>query len=740
MITFNELTIRNFLSYGNNTTTLKLDFNQPTLIVGRNYDSSVDGQIDSNGSGKSAILNAIVYCLYDRTISNIEKSEMINYINGKNMEVSITFTTESGFYKIERYRKNKVKGGDGVRLFYNSSAAKFDDDTDKTPDSVSNTNKEIERILGIPFDMFARIVVFSASYEPFLSLPSSHASKANQRDIIEELFGLTELTRKADILKSLIIETKQLLKDTSTKNEHILAERARYEGQIASTNEKLRQWDISLTSQQELINKSLNSLINIDVDAIRNILSDLDSLKSRKAELASEINLVSTNLNNAVKNNAQIESFRVAEQNQIARLCAELAALTVIDTKQLNGIVEKLDNCKSEISSETIKMKKNEHDLGVLNQRKIKLSDEIEHLTDNTCPYCNQPYHESQEKLEVCKDEMVSLGVQIGELNLINTEIKRNITTLNEEITPLLNIPIPNNLKTIENDILVRTTELEVARNSQTPFVLMDTTQLETDLVKLKDQTSEINGLIQDRDCNLGEYVAPSVDNKEWTIESVNQISSQMAILTEKLESLMSQTNPFIEVRTELQEILDTKIEHVNIVAVDELYSDLEHQEFLLKLLTKKDSFVRKALLNRNIPFLNGRLSYYLNSIGLSHNVTFTEEMTAKITHFGTEYNFDNLSSGQKARVNLALLFAFRDVLQARFSRIGFCILDECLDVGLGNVGVQLAAKMIKSVASHDKLSMFVISHRDEITSIFDERVEIELRNGFSTINTNTTT
>ena len=69
MIKFLTLTIRNFLSYGNNTTKLKLDFTKPTLITGKNYDAVVEGQITSNGAGKSTILNAIAYCLYDKTIS-----------------------------------------------------------------------------------------------------------------------------------------------------------------------------------------------------------------------------------------------------------------------------------------------------------------------------------------------------------------------------------------------------------------------------------------------------------------------------------------------------------------------------------------------------------------------------------------------------------------------------------------------------------------------------------------------
>ena len=86
-----ELTIRNFFSYGNNTTTLRLDFSQPTLIVGRNYDSVVDGQVDSNGAGKTAILNAIAVCAYDKAITTGLKNDMVNHTNGKNMELTYTF-------------------------------------------------------------------------------------------------------------------------------------------------------------------------------------------------------------------------------------------------------------------------------------------------------------------------------------------------------------------------------------------------------------------------------------------------------------------------------------------------------------------------------------------------------------------------------------------------------------------------------------------------------------------------
>ena len=156
--------------------------------------------------------------------------------------------------------------------------------------------------------------------------------------------------------------------------------------------------------------------------------------------------------------------------------------------------------------------------------------------------------------------------------------------------------------------------------------------------------------------------------------------------------------------------------------------------KFLMKLLTKKDSFVRRVLLNKNLPFLNQRLQYYLTSLGLSHQVEFTHEMTASISQFGRVMDFGNLSNGQRARVNLALSFAFRDVLQSLHERINICMLDEVLDVGLDTIGVQNAARMLKRKARDENLSLYIISHRDEIDSAFDRTMTVQMKEGFSQI------
>lgn len=120
--------------------------------------------------------------------------------------------------------------------------------------------------------------------------------------------------------------------------------------------------------------------------------------------------------------------------------------------------------------------------------------------------------------------------------------------------------------------------------------------------------------------------------------------------------------------------------------------------------------------------------------LGLSHQVEFTHEMTASISQFGRAMDFGNLSNGQRARVNIALSFAFRDVLQQLHERINICMLDEVLDVGLDGPGVTAAARMLKRKARDENLSLYIISHRDEIDSAFDRIMTVQLSEGFSTI------
>mgnify|MGYP000436148711 CR=1 FL=1 len=195
------------------------------------------------------------------------------------------------------------------------------------------------------------------------------------------------------------------------------------------------------------------------------------------------------------------------------------------------------------------------------------------------------------------------------------------------------------------------------------------------------------------------------------SLEALYKIKGEAEHVSAKLEDLQNDTNPHLESYNELKSV---KLEPIDMETINKLDKLLTHQTYLQKLLTKKDSFIRKNLLNKNLIFLNQRLRGYLSDLGLPHRVEFTQEMTANISQFGRQLDFGNLSSGQKARVNLALSFSFRHVLQRSLDSVNVCMLDEVLDVGLDSVGVQNAAHMLKRKSREDELTLFIISHRDE--------------------------
>jgi len=592
MIRFTSLTLRNFLSYGNNTTVVELDRSGTTLIVGEDLDNTSNGH-GANGVGKTVIINALAYAVYDKPLSSISKDNLVNNVNKKNMEVTINFDKDGVFYQVKRVRKSKsYAAGNYVKLYERVGDAEFTEADEVTRDSVSNTNKYIEKIIGIPYELFVRIVVFSANHIPFLDLPVRHVTAPSQTAIIEELFELTELAEDAEVLKVITKADDLKLSRLKDKIESSEREHIRHAKQVSSAKKRLVGWKNSNEEHIVDLKETLEKVSNIDIDTQRKLLEGL---------------------------------------------------VTVED--ELNGALENQRNIEKSI-------KKN-------NKKQKEIEKELEHLVNAKCPYCLQKYEDAQSKIDENKNAVEDLICQI----------------------------------------ILSTDDLDAADNK---------------VMKLTKKHKLIKAKV-------------TVPNIEELLEIKNQSSS----ITQHIEELNEAINPFVE---PLEELMDIELDEIKYDEVNKLTINIEHQKFLLKLLTKKDSFVRKALLNKNIPFLNSRLQHYLSDLNLPHHVEFSHELIAQISRFGNTLDFGNLSNGQRARVNLALSFAFRDVLQKLHTRINVCMLDEALDVGLDSVGVQNAARMIKRKAREEGLSLYIISHRDEIDSAFDNQMTIQMIKGFSYI------
>lgn len=734
-----SLTLKNFMSYGNSPTTINLEFKEPTLIIGRNLDAMVNGQVDSNGSGKTTIINALAWGLYGKPISKISQDGLVNNINRKDMEVTVTFEKDEIFYQIFRYRKHSEYGDAGIKLFeaktleqLSSSKNKKKQPEEKAESSINLVNKQIERIIDMPYDIFTRIVIYSARHDPFFSLPTtSAAGKTNQADIMEELTGLTDLSRKGDLINEELKSNSRELESLKKVQEEIDRQKLQFQEKLDNVKTRISQWDIVNNNNIFSIQEKIKALSNVNFELQREYLKEYSLLQQEEKSLNSENDKLKLEIDNLEDQMRRADSWITNHDFKIEDAEITLRTFDDIDydneEKQLQLLTQ--EEIKLNHTKEIYTKLKSDRKLNLV--RLDELNKEINHLKENKCPYCLQQFTNALSKINELEVELDTVELNIVELttnvNNLQTDIDKN-TLIIIDIKTGLRFPTMADLNTSKNLFIKAKDKLEMIKNQTNPFADINIDKSFIQLKILRDSQKILDMKYNKIKKKLSVLKQELQYNDSALLESD---SYKLVSYKEELIKLNESVNPHLET---LNDIKTMEFDDDNYKKIDKLEYLVLHQKFLYKLFTHKSSFIRKSLLNKSIKFLNEKLKEYLDMLGLPHKVRFTEELAASISQFGNVLDYDNLSSGQQARVNLALSFAFRDVLQKRYGKISFCILDECLDVGLGGVGVQMAAKMIKTLAVKDSLSMFIISHRDEIANLFPKAMEIELDKGFSKI------
>ena len=203
--------------------------------------------------------------------------------------------------------------------------------------------------------------------------------------------------------------------------------------------------------------------------------------------------------------------------------------------------------------------------------------------------------------------------------------------------------------------------------------------------------------------------------------------------LEEQLGDKKKEEDPYND---QINEMTEQALAEIEYTLMNELVKVREHQDFLLKLLTNKDSFVRKRIIEQNLSYLNARLSQYLDRIGLPHQVTFLNDLTVEIQELGRELDFDNLSRGERNRLILSLSWAFRDVWESLYNPINLLFIDELVDSGMDGSGVEAAMAILKKMSREHNKSIWLVSHKDELSGRVNNVMTVTKENGFTSYNT----
>ena len=303
MIRIKDLTVKNFMSVGNATQAVNFNQDQLTLVLGENLDQGGDDNGSRNGTGKTTIVNALSYAIFGTALTNIKKDNLINKINSKNMLVTVEFEKSGINYRIERGRKPNV-----LKFFIDNQEQEI---TDDGQGDSRETQKDIDELIGMSHDMFKHIVALNTYTEPFLSM------KANeQREIIEQLLGITQLSEKAEKLKEQIRLIKDEIYQETANIEAIKSSNKRIQDSIDSLKIKQRAWQTSRESEIEKIQRAINELAGVDVED--------ELLAHARLEAYLEKTAKSKSLN---KEKATLETAVMQAKKSVDKHAAEIALL-----------------------------------------------------------------------------------------------------------------------------------------------------------------------------------------------------------------------------------------------------------------------------------------------------------------------------------------------------------------------------------------------------------------------------
>jgi len=584
MLKIKNVSAKNFMSVGNNLQAVNFDNCQLTLVLGHNLDMGGDGS--RNGTGKTTIINALSYALYGEALTNIRRDNLINKTNGKGMIVTAEFEIEGKKYRIERGRRPNV-----LRLFVDGNDA-FDQE--QQGDS-RETQKEIEKIIGFPHNMFKHLIALNTYTEPFLSMKNN-----DQRDMIEQLLGITELSSKAEVLKARQRDTRDAIKEEEYRINAVKDSNANIEKNIKEIEGHSKAWEANKNIKLQELGNAIIKLETIDIDQ-------------------------------EVKNHSIVEDVNRKKSDM---------SLLQADEKRLQSSIKRSNTKLTELKSN------------------------LESAEAGVCPACEQPTAHLDTHEEYTKDLKHKIEAEQEYYN----DLQEQLLTTSGEIDKVGDIP----------------------------------------------------------DMPATEYTK---------LEDALQHKHNLETMTEQLGEKAEEENPYTD---QIKGLRETGIQDISFETMNELTYLQDHQEFLYKLLTSKDSFIRRKIIDQNIAYLNHRLAYYLEKLGLPHDVKFANDLGVEITEYGRDLDFDNLSRGERNRLILGLSWAFRDMYESLNRPMNLMCIDELIDSGMDSMGVENALGVLKKMHREQGKNIMLISHKEELIGRVNNVLTVVKEGGFTLYNTDT--
>ena len=638
---FNSLKWRGLFSYGDYYTELYLNKEGTTFVRGVNKDTNT-----SNGSGKSSILDILVWTLYGSPLKDIPKDKVTNNHSKKGGHSSIDFYIGEDHYKIDRYRKHK-KFGNSVKVEKNGEP--IEDGTNR------DAQKRIDQILGLDYQSFISSFTFTSE----ITFEFPMLTPDRRRSFLEQILGLKAYSEYGKIAKQQV----KVLRSDLENIENILGEKKKF-----LTREKSDY--VSYTNKHENFDTEKQSII--------------DDLKVQLENVETEINNCEPELKaNLIERQKTLKESLDITKEEIHEYELKLAKL---DSEVKELITEK-SLIQRNFDSQKKALEKDYNRVVTDLKNKIK-------IMEHACPTCGRDWDMS---------EVESLTLEYSE------KIKEATASFSEEV-----VNVGNKAEKQQHSLQEKIDEIE-----------SNITKIKSNLDEKKKSLKETNLQIED----ITEKIV-----KLPSEEDLYALTSKREKIISDIKRKSEETSPYTEVLKNLREKIIYQLDEIDSITEKKKITEEELKYYTFWDESFNTDGLKMFIFESIIPVLNSRVAHYMPVLndGRDINLQFDKFLNMDIVKDGTEIPYGGLSKGERKRVDLAIALSLLETAQAQHgitSNVMF--FDEIFDSSLDSEGVKTVTEILQTMPFS---SIFVISHRLEISAEFDNTIDVVKEGKFSKI------
>lgn len=703
---------RDFLSY--QVLDLSLSDLGLCLVEGENQDTG-----GSNGSGKSSIFEAVVWCLFGKTTKGVGADEVIRHdalhepVIGETC-VCVTIEEDGEVYEVYRHRKHK-QHGNKCMMFVNSK--------DRTSSTDSATQKLINQLLRLDYKSFVSSVMYPQKAQNFVDMTDTE-----RKAVFSKLIGTERFSEACDRAKAAVKQVTAATQAALQKKSALIGSMDTCYNQISRMEENVGVWERERVKQILRKEEEAENLLAQEMPVVDP--QWLQRLEELKQKTSVELKPYRDRFDELTELSTKLLTSRANLQQQVNYIDSLPDDFTEEEKQEPEKSEEELQLEASSFGNAKIQA---ETELRFVREELQKIKFELAEQGDYThCETCGQELSE-EARVKLFGD----LGSRIDELN----DRQELLTAKVEEYAAKQKGIQEQYEKARKYSSYLGVLKWKAAR----PPLVADLEEVDKKIKAQAQEKAEITEL-----CNsvINAYNEKGkIENQINAVEQqIERQKSAISVLHREVANLQAAENPHVKVLEELKSTIgDLQAQY------DAIIADIEVEEKkLAKLKFWAEGFgkngVECVLFDHAIPSLNERANLYLSE--LTEGQAFIwfdtqktlasgetrEAFAVKVSFAGAGQNLRQVSGGEAQRVNLATTLALGDMCAERSNApVSLRLLDEPFE-SLDSVGAEQVVKLLDNRIVPTSGTVLVMTHDENLKSLVPNRIKVLKTGGISSV------